>query len=94
MQADFVIFQVKITPKAARNAIVGWQPDLLGESVLKVTITAIPEDGKANAALIKVLSEATKRPKSDISIERGHTSRTKLIKIKGISCENLHQKIK
>lgn len=38
-------------------------------------------DGEANAAIIEALSEALSRPKSSLSILRGHTSRQKVISI-------------
>lgn len=51
--------------------------------MLKVLVTAAPEKGKANEALIKLLSEYFDIPKGVISIIRGETERNKLIEIKG-----------
>ncbi len=45
---------VKVIPKASKNEIVGWEED-----ILKVRLTVVPEKGKANEALIALLS---KRP--------------------------------
>ncbi len=75
---------VKLTPGAKKNEIQGWEEDLFGEKTLKVCVTAIPEKGKANAALIKLLSKEWKIPKSAISIIRGETSRVKVLEVDGL----------
>lgn len=67
---------IKVFPKASKNEVVGWEGD-----VLKVRLTAVPEKGKANAALIHLLSKHFKVPKSAINILKGETSRNKLIEI-------------
>jgi len=73
---------IRLTPNAKQNKILGWEEDLFGEKTLKVQVTAIPEKGKANKALITLLSKEWKIPKSAISIIRGETSRTKILEIK------------
>lgn len=73
---------VRLTPNAKKNEIIGWEEDLLGEKTLKVQVTAIPEKGKGNAALIKLLSKKWKIPKSAITIIRGETNRTKILEIR------------
>ncbi|MCB1651978.1 MAG: DUF167 domain-containing protein [Alphaproteobacteria bacterium] len=72
---------VKLTPKASKNAIVGWEEDAGGQNILKVCVTAVPEKGKANKALIALLSQHFKKPKSAFSILRGESERIKLIGI-------------
>lgn len=74
-------FAVRITPKASRNAINGWRKDAEGQDYLTVSVTAVPENGKANEALIKFLSKEWKIPKSEITVERGHTDRNKILSI-------------
>lgn len=75
---------VKITPKAAKNEIRGWEEDLFGERILKVTVTSPPEKGKANKALIDLLAKHYGMPKNAFSIIRGETSRIKVIEIQGV----------
>lgn len=70
---------VKLTPGASANKIAGGDLDLFGEFTLKVMVTAIPEKGEANAALLKVLSKALGLAKSSITIEVGNTSRVKIL---------------
>ncbi len=81
---------VKLTPKASKNAILGLEKNLLAESVLKVNITAVPEKGKANKALIELLAKHLGIPKSHISIIRGAKNRLKTIEIQGITTEQLN----
>lgn len=80
---------VKLTPKAARNAIIGWDTDANGEKILKCSVTAIPENGKANAALIKMLAKECKIPKSAITLISGDTSRMKRLRVEGIDAVNI-----
>ena len=79
------IISVRLTPKASRNEIKGWARDADGDPVLKVSVTAVPENGKANEALIALLSKSWKIPKRDITIIRGETDRNKALLIKGFS---------
>ena len=72
-----------LVPKASRNEIVGWVDDGKGGKALKVRIAAAPEDGKANAELIKSLSKQWDIPKSALEILSGAASRHKRLKIHG-----------
>jgi len=67
---------VKVIPKASKNEIVGWEGD-----TLKVRLTAAPEKGKANEALIALLAKEYGVAKSQITILKGETSRNKLVEI-------------
>ena len=66
---------VRVTPRASRNAVI-----LDGEAI-RVTVTVVPEDGKANAAVIKLLAKALGVAKSRLVLVRGATSRDKLFRI-------------
>jgi uncharacterized protein len=72
---------VKLTPNAGKNEIIGWDTSAPEHPVLNVRVTAVPEDGKANKALIALLSKHLKIPKSAIKIIRGETNRLKTIEI-------------
>lgn len=78
-----VRLRVKLCPKAARDRIDGVMDDAEGRAVLKVSVTAVPEDGKANAALIKLLAKRCKLPKTAFTIVSGATDRRKLLHIAG-----------
>lgn len=73
---------VHLIPKASSNKIEGWALNAQEQKVLRVKVTAVPEDGKANEALIKILSKALHVPKSAILLVRGATSRVKELDIK------------
>ncbi len=66
---------VRVIPNAKKSQIVEWTAD----KILKVKIAAVPEDGKANAALIEFLSQAMKIKKRDITLISGETSRSKVL---------------
>lgn len=64
---------------ASNNGIVGWEG-----GILKVKISSAPEKGKANGALIELLSKTYKIPKSKIRILSGEKSRKKRVLLIGI----------
>ncbi len=67
-----VILDVKVTPKARENKIVGFV-----DNVLKIRLTAAPEKGEANRALVRFLAKALDIPQRDIILLRGETTRQK-----------------
>lgn len=72
---------VKLTPGAKKNEVAGWETDAAGERFLRACVTAAPEKGKANAALIKLLAKHWGVPKSAIKLVRGETSRLKILEV-------------
>ena len=74
---------MRLTPKAGRTRIEGLVAEAGGGSAIKVAVTAAPESGKANAALVKLLAKEWRLPKTSIAIERGETSRRKTLAIAG-----------
>lgn len=70
---------VRVSPKASRNAVLGWQGDRL-----KLAVTAVPEHGKANAAVQKLLATTLRLPKSAVVLLRGDTHSDKLFEINGL----------
>jgi uncharacterized protein (TIGR00251 family) len=74
---------VKLTPRASRDAVQGIERDAGGTARLKVMVRALPEAGKANAALIKLLAKVWKIPRSSLDIAAGETSRLKELELKG-----------
>ena len=77
-----------IQPKASRNKFVG----LYGDE-MKLTITAPPVDGKANQAVIKFLAKFLGVAKSTIVLKRGMQSRHKQLRVEGLSCDDVRDKI-
>jgi uncharacterized protein len=80
-------FAVRVQPRARKNAIVGE----LGDA-LKLALTAPPVEGRANEACIEFLAEFLKVPRSSVTIAAGETSRNKVIRIAGLSAEELRRR--
>jgi uncharacterized protein (TIGR00251 family) len=74
---------VKLTPNAGRDGIDGAELGADGEAVVKARVTAVPEKGKANKALIELLSKSLKVPKTSIAVVSGDTARKKILRIEG-----------
>jgi len=81
-------FAVRVQPRARRNAIVGEIGD-----ALKLALTAPPLEGRANEACIELLAEFLKVPLSSVTIAAGETSRNKVIRIAGISADELRRRL-
>jgi uncharacterized protein (TIGR00251 family) len=77
--------RIKVAPKAKRSQFRGLLDEPDGGKTLKVQVTAAPEDGKANAAVIALLAEEWGVAKSAISVVSGATDRRKLVEIRGPS---------
>ena len=71
---DGIRLRILLQPKASRDQIIG-----LHDGELKISITAPPVDGTANAHLLKYLSKLFKVPKSSIALEKGELQRHKQI---------------
>ncbi len=71
---------VKVMPNAGDNSINMPREDA-PSAILSVRVTATPENGKANAAVLKLLAKALGLPKTSLAIVRGSSSRTKVIAI-------------
>ena len=82
-------FQVKVHPRAKKNAITGE----IGEA-LKLALTAPPVDGRANDACIAFFAEFLNVPRSSVTIAAGETSRNKLIRVRGMSAGEVEGKLR
>jgi hypothetical protein len=58
---------------------------------LKIRLTAPPVDGAANEALVKFLADTFSVPKAQVEILSGHTSKNKIIRIEGISQDEVER---
>jgi hypothetical protein len=71
---------IRVSPGAKRDEIVGWQG-----STLRIRVRAAPEKGKANDSVCALIAAATGTPKKSVLVERGHTSRDKLLLVDGLT---------
>jgi uncharacterized protein YggU (UPF0235/DUF167 family) len=78
-----VSFAVRLTPKGGRDKIDGWSTAADGSRHLKTRVSAPPENGKANAALIALLAKELDVAPSAIAIARGETARMKHMTVLG-----------
>jgi uncharacterized protein (TIGR00251 family) len=69
----------RVSPGARRSELVGRHGD-----GWKVRVTAAPEGGKANEAVLDLLSERLELPRRSLSIVAGHTAREKIVLMEGI----------
>ena len=81
--SDHIRLIVRLTPNSGRDGIDGIEKGPDGEEWLKSRVTAVPEKGKANKALIELLAKSLRVPKSSISMISGDTSRKKILRIDG-----------
>jgi uncharacterized protein (TIGR00251 family) len=71
--------RVRLQPRARRNEVAGER----GGAVL-IRVTAPPVDGKANAALCKLVADAAGVAPSRVRIVRGDASRDKVLHVEGV----------
>jgi uncharacterized protein (TIGR00251 family) len=81
-----VVLPVRAAPGAKKNAIQG-----IHAGMLKVSVTAAPEDGKANAAIVQLLSKALKISKSRVQLMSGATQRQKKFLLVGLDAAAVEQ---
>jgi hypothetical protein len=77
-----MLLHVRLTPRAGKDCIDGVKETPEGAYV-QARVRAVPEDGKANTALIEVLAKAIGVPKSSLSVSSGASSRLKTVLIAG-----------
>jgi hypothetical protein len=83
-----ICFAVKVHPGAKKNAITGQ----IG-GALKLSLTAPPIEGRANDACIEFFAKLLKVPRSSVTIASGQTRRNKVIRVAGVSAEELRKRL-
>ena len=81
LQADRLHLRVRVTPKASADRVGVVVADETGEGWLQVAVTAVPENGKANKAVIALLAKRWKLAKSSLQVVRGATDRWKVLEL-------------
>ena len=81
-------FAIKVQPRAKRNAISG----VVGDT-LKISLSAPPLEGRANRACTEFLAEVLDIPRSSITIAAGAATRRKMIRIAGMSAEEVRKRL-
>lgn len=83
-----ITFAVKVHPRAKKNAITGEFGD-----ALKLSLTTPPVEGRANEACIEFFAKILKVPRSSVTIASGHTSRNKVIRVAGLTAQQLRDRL-
>ena len=79
---------VRVTPRSRRNQVLG-----LRDGVVAIKLQAPPVDGAANEALLAFVAELVGRPRRDIRLVRGASSRSKWIAAAGLSAAELQARL-
>jgi uncharacterized protein (TIGR00251 family) len=77
---------IRLQPRAKRNAIVEER-----DGVLRVSVAAAPVDGRANAALCKLIAKRAGVARARVSVVRGERSREKVVQVEGVALEELRR---
>jgi uncharacterized protein len=80
--------QLRVAPGAASSGIVGRHG-----AAWKVRVTAAPESGKANAAVVRLLAATLAVPTRDVEIVSGHGSRDKTVALAGIDHDEIERRL-
>jgi uncharacterized protein len=83
MRGDGLVLTVRLTPKSALDQIGSVAQLSDGRPVLKVRVRAVPQDGEANGALIRLLAKALHISASAVRLESGASGRLKTLHLQG-----------
>jgi uncharacterized protein (TIGR00251 family) len=86
--AEGCVLLVRAQPGARRSGVLGEQ-----NGALKVAVTAPPEDGRANRALVEELREILGLKRSQVELIGGQTSRDKRFLIRGVAKADLERRV-
>jgi len=84
--AQGATFAVKVHPRAKKDAVTGEVGD-----ALKLSLTSPPVDGRANEACIEFFAKLLKVSRTSVTIAAGESSRNKIIRVSGLSAEQLRR---
>jgi uncharacterized protein (TIGR00251 family) len=80
--------RVRLTPRADRDAVTG-----VRDGVVHARVSAPPVDGRANAALERLLAKALGVPPSRVSVVRGQGARDKVVRVDGLQAADAHERL-
>jgi len=86
-----LVVSIRAVPNAPRSEVVGWMDGGGGERLLKVRIKAPAVEGKANAELLRFLAGLCGVRPGAVSLVRGSSARTKMVRIEGVEPEAMEK---
>jgi uncharacterized protein YggU (UPF0235/DUF167 family) len=81
IEGKSIRFRIRLTPNARNDSIGGIHLDSSGKAWLKASVRALPEKGRANAALAELLARHTGIARSRFELSAGHAGRAKSFRI-------------
>lgn len=84
LSSHAITFAVRVNPRAKRNAVTK-----TADGSIKVYVTAPPEDGRANEAVVETIAEWLGVKRRQVEIASGATSRNKVVRAAGVSTAQL-----
>jgi len=85
---ESTLLTVRVTPRSARDEVIGWDGD-----TLRVRLRAPPIEGRANEALRRLVASALALAPSAVDVVSGETSRTKRLRVKGLSRDEVRDRL-
>jgi uncharacterized protein (TIGR00251 family) len=86
--AGGISFAVRVHPRAKKNGITG----MVGDA-LKVSLTAPPVEGRANEGCVDFFAKLLKVPRSSVTIASGQNSRNKVVRVAGLTAEQVRARL-
>jgi uncharacterized protein (TIGR00251 family) len=88
MNRNRTTLTIQVQPRAKRSEVLGFV-----DGILRLKVSAPPIEGKANKEVVSFLGDVLDIAKSNIDIERGHTSKTKVIAISGLNRDQIYERL-
>lgn len=88
-RAGAIRFRVKVQARARRQEIVG-----VHDGALRVRVTAPPLEGRANQAVVELLAEHLRVPRSSIKIAAGERNPLKLVEVAGLDAAAIRERLR
>ena len=87
-KTSVTILSVKVVPRASRDEVIGWSG-----GVLRLRVSAPPQDGRANAAVVALLAAALGVRKRAVAICAGHAAARKRVAIEGLTRSEVERRL-
>jgi uncharacterized protein (TIGR00251 family) len=87
--AEASLLRLRITPRAARDEVVGWREP----GVLAVRVCAPPVEGEANRAVTAVVARALRVPPTSVTVVRGTRGRDEVVRVEGLTFAEIETRL-
>ena len=80
--------RLRVSPSAKRAGVVGRHGD-----AWKVRVTAPPEGGRANSAVVRLIADAVSVPADSVTVVSGHGARDKIVELAGVDPSSIERRL-